>query len=54
MTMPADSHAGQVGYSTTPGNPDNVAPADRPNYDPTAYATQPGASARSGKYPRHS
>lgn len=30
-----------------------VAPADRPDYDPTAFADQPGAAARSKGYPRH-
>lgn len=30
-----------------------VAPADRPDYDPSAFANQPGAAARSKGYPRH-
>jgi len=50
--MPADAYAGQVGSSTTPGNQDNKAPADRGDYDPTAYANQPGAAARAAGYPR--
>lgn len=30
----------------------DVAPADRVDYDPAAYADQPGAAARAGNYPR--
>lgn len=30
----------------------DVAPADRVNYDPNAYADQPGAAARAAGYPR--
>jgi len=54
--MAADSHAGQVGYETVAGNQDNLAPADRNNYDPKAvtWANTPGAAARANGYPRHS
>lgn len=33
-------------------DPENVAPADRPNYDPTDYSDQPGEAARVNGYPR--
>lgn len=52
--MVADANAGHVGNSDPDvmTNPDNVAPADRPTYDPTAFAAQPGAAARANGYPR--
>lgn len=37
----------------TAGDNDNVAPADRADYDPTAFAAEPGAAARAAGYPRH-
>lgn len=52
--MAADSHAGQVGYTTVAGNQDNLAPADQLAYDPTDHTAQPGAAARANGYPRHS
>lgn len=48
----ADVNAGHVGSTTIPGNKFNLAPADRPDYDETAFSTQPGAAARTNGYPR--
>lgn len=53
--MPADAYAGHASTSASKAasdNPDNVAPADRPDYDPTAFTDQPGAAARANGYPR--
>lgn len=57
--MAADAYAGQTGNQNgTPTavreNPDNVAPADRPDYNPkdAKYASVPGAAAREAGYPR--
>lgn len=53
--MAVVAYQGQVSYGAfviATSNPENVAPADRPNYDPTAYADQPGAAARANGYPR--
>lgn len=50
--MAADSHAGQVGYTTVAGNTDNLAPADRPAYDATDFVDEPGAAARANGFPR--
>ena len=52
--MAADTNAGHLGNSgaAVMSNPDNVAPADRPTYDPSAYTAQPGAAARANGYPR--
>jgi hypothetical protein len=52
--MAADTNAGQVGSTTTPGNQDNLAPADRAAYDKSAFSAQPGAAARANGYPRRS
>lgn len=54
--MPADAYAGHAPDSTSAArvaNPDNVAPADRVGYDPSAFVAQPGAGARAAGYPRH-
>lgn len=40
-------------FAGTPGDDDNVIPADRANYDPTLFADQPGAGARASGFPRH-
>lgn len=52
--MAADANAGHKGNATPAvmNNPDNVAPADRPNFDPADFADQPGAAARGNGYPR--
>lgn len=52
--MPADTNAGHVGNSAPAvmNNPDNVAPADRPDYDVADFTSQPGAAARANGYPR--
>lgn len=53
--MAAQAYQGHVSYGAFKAandNPDNVAPADRPDYDPTAFADQPGAGARANHYPR--
>lgn len=57
--MAADAYAGQgdAEYSVPTAirnNPDNVAPADRPGYNPKAnqWANVPGAAARAQGYPR--
>ena len=54
--MPADAYAGHVGNNTPAirNNPDNRAPADRADFDPTdaAWADQPGAAARAAGWPR--
>lgn len=50
--MSADAYAGQQGSTTTPGNPDNKAPAERAGYDPANFTAQPGAAARANHYPR--
>jgi hypothetical protein len=51
--MAADANAGQNG-SAVLNNQENKAPADRQGYDPTAFASQPGAAARANGYPRNS
>lgn len=55
--MAQQAYAGQVSYSAAAARAvadadSTVAPADRNNYDPTAWATQPGAAARALGYPR--
>lgn len=52
--MPADANAGHVGNSAPAvmNNQENKCPADRANYDPTAFSGQPGAAARANGYPR--
>lgn len=52
--MAADANAGHVGNNAPAvrNNQDNKAPADRTNYDPTAFTAQPGAAARANGFPR--
>lgn len=52
--MAADANAGHNGNNAPAvmTNQANKAPADRNDYDPTAYASQPGAAARANHYPR--
>lgn len=45
-------HASYGAFKLASASPENVAPADRPGYDPTAFANQPGAAARVNGYPR--
>lgn len=55
--MAADAYQGHADDSSSQAastNPDNVAPADRPDYDPsTVDPSVPGAGARAAGYPRH-
>lgn len=53
--MAADAYAGQSGNTSSAilNNADNKCPADRPGYDPKAFANQPGAAARANGYPRN-
>lgn len=55
--MAQQAYAGHVSYSSSAAkavaDADSVvAAADRNNYDPTAFANQPGAAARAAGYPR--
>lgn len=53
--MAADAYQGQVSYGAfrvAAANPDDVCPADAPDYDPSAFANEPGAAARANHYPR--
>lgn len=53
--MPADAYEGHAADSTSKAisdNPDNVAPAERYDYDPADFTDQPGAAARANHYPR--
>lgn len=55
--MPADPYKGHAATSLAKAksdNPENFAPADRLDYDPTdpAWANFPGAAARAAGYPR--
>lgn len=55
--MAKAAYQGHVSYSSAKESAvtaaDNVlAPADRATYDPTAYASEPGAAARANGYPR--
>lgn len=54
--MAADTNAGHEGNASQAvmSNPENVAPADRPNYTPGSFTAQPGAAARANGYPRRS
>jgi len=54
----ADAYQGHAETSAskiagTEASEDNVAPADRATYDPSAFTDQPGAAARAAGYPRH-
>lgn len=55
--MAQQAYAGHVSYSAAAARAvadadSTLAPADRNDYDPTAWATQPGAAARALGYPR--
>lgn len=53
--MAADAYQGHASWSSSKAageNSDDVAPAERADYDPTAYASAPGAAARAGGWPR--
>lgn len=53
--MAADAYQGHVSYGSfkvAAANALDVAPADAPGYDPTAFTSQPGAAARANNYPR--
>ena len=51
------AYQGQVSYSSAAARAvadvdSDICPADRNNYDPTAFTSQPGAAARALGYPR--
>lgn len=55
--MAKQAYAGQVSYSAAAARAVSdsdsvVAPADRNNYDPSLFTSQPGAAARALGYPR--
>lgn len=55
--MAQEKYQGQVDWSAAKARSVTDAdsllpPADRNNYDPTAFANQPGAAARAAGYPR--
>lgn len=55
--MAQQAYAGHVSYSAAAARAvadadSTLAPADRNDYDPTAWATQPGAASRALGYPR--
>jgi hypothetical protein len=55
--MSQATYQGQVSYSSAAAKAvidadSTLAPADRNNYDPTAFTSQPGAAARALGYPR--
>lgn len=55
--MAQQAYAGHVSYSASAAkavtDADNVvAPADRNNYNPASFTSQPGAAARGLGYPR--
>jgi len=53
--MAADTNAGHVGATWTPGNKDNLAVADQKDYDPSSVSSSiPGDAARKNGYPRES
>lgn len=45
-------HASDSASKLANDNPTNVPPAERPNYDPTDYTSEPGAAARAAGWPR--
>lgn len=55
--MAQTPYQGQVSYSASAAKAtidadSTLAPADRNNYDPASYTSQPGAAARANNYPR--
>lgn len=55
--MAQAAYAGQVSYSAAAAKAvadadSTLAPADRNDYNPASYASQPGAAARALGYPR--
>lgn len=55
--MAQQAYSGQVSYSAAAARAvadadSTVAPADRNDYNPAAYASEPGAAARALGYPR--
>lgn len=48
-----EGHAATSASKAASDNPDNVAPADAPGYNPDDFADEPGAAARANDYPRH-
>lgn len=55
--MAQQAYAGQVSYSASAARAvadadSTLAPADRSNYNPASFASQPGAAARAAGYPR--
>lgn len=55
--MAQSAYQGQVSYSSAAAKAvvdadSELAPADRNNYDPSTFTSQPGAAARALGYPR--
>lgn len=55
--MAQTAYQGQVSYSSSAARAvtdadSDVAPADRNNYNPASFTSQPGAAARALGYPR--
>lgn len=54
--MAGTAYEGQVSYSSAAARAEtttsNLAPADRNDYDPANYTSEPGAAARALGYPR--
>lgn len=55
--MSQAAYQGQVSYGTgaaraVADGDSTMAPADRNNYDPTSFTSEPGAAARALGYPR--
>lgn len=53
MSNEYNGHAADSSFKAAADETLTVAPADRPDYDPAAFADQPGAAARAKGYPRH-
>ena len=54
--MAATPYQGHASYSASKAagtTPDEVAPADQPDFDPSEYTDQPGAAARANGFPRN-
>lgn len=50
---PYQGHTSYGAFKAAATNPDDVAPADRPDYDIADFANQPGAAARANGYPQN-
>lgn len=50
--MPYTGHRADSHYKVASDTPNEVAPAERADFDPANFANQPGAAARAGGHPR--